>query len=154
MSSFTDADFEPVLGTDGKPTLREGRPLYRVKGGYYYEIGFKGSDLRLYVADGYITDGPSIPQQVKLLVPHSAIQSAFKAACIHDMLCEDTRFTLWEGCHIFAMAMEAEGTPHFWRSVFFHAVLFNRNRSKANADKITDEDVPTGDGDAGVRAGV
>lgn len=138
MSSFTDARWEPARLSDGRPKKRGGRQVYRIKGadgdGFYYEIGYRGSGLRVHVKEDFETDGPSIPGVVRWLVPPSVIEKSLKSAAVHDKLREDDRFTPLECDCVFLMAMQAEGTPNYWREQFFRAVRTNNSRARANPD--------------------
>ncbi|MFN3573620.1 MAG: DUF1353 domain-containing protein [Phenylobacterium sp.] len=134
MSSFTAARWEPT----GEKS--EGRPVYAIRGeagdGFRFYIGFKGSTLSVHVPEGFLTDGPSIPGFVRWAIPKSVIEACLKSSAVHDLLCEDPRFTRLAADAIFLTAMEAEGTPPFWREVFFRAVRTNDSKARRNPDEI------------------
>lgn len=134
MSSFTAAAWEPTGEKD------EGRPLYAIRGaegdGFDFYIGYKGSSLWVHVPEGFLTDGPSIPSIVRWAIPKSVIQATLKSAAVHDLLCEDPRFERHEADAIFLTAMYAEGTPSFWREVFFQAVRTNKSKARRNPDEL------------------
>lgn len=122
MSSFTRADFE---ATGEK---RNGRKLYRIVGGFTFDIGYLGSGLSIQVPDGFVTDGPSMPWIARKLLP---TRTMTKASAVHDLLREDLRFSKLEGDAIFLTAMQAEGTPVWLRELAFLAVRLNNSRARA-----------------------
>lgn len=132
-TSFTDADFVLVLGK-----RREGRQVYRIRGrngnGMRFELGYEGSGLSVRVPENFETDGPSIPGAVRWLIPYGVIEKAMKSAAVHDLLCEDPRFSRDDADAQFWAAMSAEGTPRFWRWVFFQAVIHNKSKERYNVD--------------------
>lgn len=134
MSTFTAARWEPTGEKD------DGRPVYAIRGetgdGFYFYIGFKGSTLWVHVPEGFLTDGPSIPSALRWAIPKSAIQACLKASAVHDLLCEDPRFSRATADAIFLTAMEAEGTPAFWREAFFQAVRTNKSKARRNPDEV------------------
>lgn len=119
MSSFTRATFEPTGQT------RLGRAVYAAAETFWYEIGFLGSGLRVEVAKGDRTDGPSVPFWALPVFP---VGRLIKASAVHDKLRADLRFTKLEGDAIFLAAMQAEGAPAWQREVAFLLVRLNRNR--------------------------
>lgn len=147
-SSFTAADFEPVLDARGKHRKVEGRKLYRIRGangdGMWFHIGHLGSGLAVHIPEGFVTDGPSIPPAVGWAVPKGAKEKAMKSAAVHDYLCEHPGFTRPEADAQFLIAMHAEGTPPLWREVFFRAVRYNN--SKAIRDENAQLDLFDGRG--------
>lgn len=130
MSSFTKATWEPTGRKD------DGREIYRILGnpgpGFLFYIGYEGSTLYVHVPEGFLTDGPSIPSVVRWMVPKAAIRQAMKSAAVHDLLCEDPRFDRETADAIFLTAMDAEGTPAFWREVFFRTVRYNKSKAQRN----------------------
>jgi hypothetical protein len=147
MSSFTQARFEPTGAS------REGRPVFRVRGrdgdGLHFYIGFKGSGLSVHVPEGFETDGPSIPSTglaglLCRIIPQSAIERAMKSAAVHDLLCEDARFDRSAADAEFWAAMSVEGTPSFWRWVFFNAVITNRSKQRFNREISFDGELRPG----------
>lgn len=152
MSSFTDARFEPVLDAKGKPFKREGRKVYAIRGhsgdGMTFHIGYVGSGLSVRVPEGFQTDGPSVPTVksnglllkvvgvVASVVPQSAIDRAMKSAAVHDYLCEHPRYSRADADAQFWAAMHAEGTPGFWRDLFFKAVTTNNSKARYNDDEM------------------
>ena len=123
MSSFTEARFEPT------GERRQGRKLYRVVGGFDFDIGYLGSGLRVRVPAGFLTDGPSIPIAFRWALPTNRM---VKASAVHDMLREDRRFSKLEGDAIFLTAMQVEGTPAWLREIAFLAVRLNGSRRFAD----------------------
>ncbi len=119
MSSFTQA----LLVTTGKSSLW--RPKYKCVGGFKYDIGYLGSGLSVVVADGFESDGPSVPWWCLWFIKLGCM---IKSAIIHDALRKDLRFSLVEGNAIFFAAMEAEGTPKWQRWICLLAVSTNKNR--------------------------
>ncbi|QNH91685.1 hypothetical protein SR18_gp034c [Caulobacter phage SR18] len=140
MSSFTEAAWEPVQGKK-----REGRQVYRIKGrngdGLWFYIGFKGSGLAVHVPENFETDELSIPGAVGWLVPKAVKAKAVRSAAVHDLLCEDPRFSRPDADAQFWAAMTAEGVPPFWRKVFFDAVTTNNSKERYNANIAFDGEV-------------
>jgi hypothetical protein len=147
LSSFTAAKFEPVILPNGKQKTREGRKVFRVLGadgdGMRFHVGFPGSGISVHVPEGFETDGPSIPTLqseglaaalglITWVVPQSARNRAMKASAVHDLLCEDPRFERAAADGEYWVAMSAEGTPRFWRWVFFRAVTLNKSKERHN----------------------
>ncbi len=121
MSAFTEATFT-ALGE-----ARMGRDLYRVDG-LAFDIGRKGSGLTIRVPDGFVTDGPSIPRWMWLVIPtHRMV----KSAALHDFMRERLEFTKLTGDAIFLSAMQAEGTPAWLCWCAFLAVSLNFSRARA-----------------------
>ena len=139
MSSFTQAKFERVVDANGRHAKNKaGRYLWRVCEAFYWELGFEGSGNRIWVPKGFVTDGPSIPPALAWLIPRGVTERAMLSACVHDMLREDDRYSLEDGNEIFRFCMIAEGTPAFWREVFYHAIQFNKSRTKHNEQAVYD----------------
>lgn len=135
MSSFTSASWEKTdLPAD------DGRPIYAIRGavgrGFIFWIGYEGSTLSVRIPEGFLTDGPSIPSIVRWAIPKSARERAMKAAAVHDLLCEDPRFDRLTADAIFLTAMKAEGTPAFWREVFFRAARTSGSKARRNPDEV------------------
>lgn len=134
MSSFSDARWVPTELKEG------GRTIYAIRGadgdGFRFYIGFKGSTLYVHVPEGFLTDGPSIPGVVRWMIPKSVIERTLKSSAVHDLLCEDPRFDRLTADAVFLTAMKAEGTPAFWREVFFRAVRTNKSKARRNPDEL------------------
>lgn len=127
MSSFTEATFEDT----GKTRL--GRRIYRIKGpegaGLIYYVGFVGSNVRVYVPEGFETDGPSVWPWLRWLIDRLWPCAPWMKACaVHDCFREDLRFSKLEGDDFFHMAMETEGTPFVLRELARFFVGLNQSR--------------------------
>lgn len=159
MSSFTKAELEPVIDpATGKQKRRAGRPVYRVAKDFYWELGFKGSGLRIYARKGYETDGPSRPTLASpglfnklaavllAVVPQRVWELAVPGSVIHDILREDLRFSLDEGNAVFWLCLEAVGMDGFWRDRLFDAVRSNTSRKRHNAEDLISGSVDPGCG--------
>ena len=136
MSSFTESRIERLPYRSS-----EGRPLFAVRGvagnGFFFDIGYEGSGLRVHVKEGFVTDLASDPTGILDLT--GAALKAIKAIILHDMLCENTLFTRLTADAICLMAMEAEGTPLIWRELIFAAIRTNTSRARRNPDELVFE---------------
>lgn len=133
MSSFTEASWATIPGK-----TREGRQVFRVKGrdgdGLWFFIGFKGSGLAVHVPENFETDELSIPGVLGWAVPKRIKQKAVKSSAVHDLLCEDPRFSRADADAQFWAAMAAEGVPYFWRKILFDAVTTNNSKERYNVE--------------------
>ena len=79
MSSFTK---------DLSITQLKDKQLWRVDKAFEYHVGKEDSHEIVYVPEGYVSDGASIPRWLWTVVGHPFGEYA-QAAVLHDMLCED-----------------------------------------------------------------
>jgi len=79
LSSFTK---------DLSITQLKDKQLWRVDKAFEYHVGKEDSHEIVYVPEGYVSDGASIPRWLWTVVGHPFGEYA-QAAVLHDMLCED-----------------------------------------------------------------
>lgn len=102
--------------------------LYRTTRPLEYEIGLKGSGLRVTVPTGFETDLASVPRFLwPIFAPHDPRYAA--AAVLHDCLYRWDGFTRVVADAVFYEAMRALGTPRWKAKLMYIAVrLANRWR--------------------------
>lgn len=84
-SSFlTPLEYEAVPGL-----FWDGRQVYKILKPFVYEIGFKGSGVRIEVEAGFLTDFASIPPLADNLFGLNPMGRHNKAVVIHDKLYAD-----------------------------------------------------------------
>ena len=110
--------------------------------GFYYYFYYNGKYSYVYIPEGYLTDGASIPRIFWNLLPPWGQYGA--AAIVHDYLCEfleivvegyATRITRKEADQILCDAMESLEVPWYPREVIHAAV--NGYRIVARVSKPT-----------------
>lgn len=138
MSSYTRARHQKIDGG-----------LYRVisksPDGMWFYVGGTNSPIGVMVPNGFITDGPSMPDWVKRVLVWLGMlewvtESLLKASAVHDRMREDTQFSILEADCYFLIAMKADqknwdGDPIFkfiLREGAFLAVRTNKARSTRN----------------------
>lgn len=119
MSGFTTPlNLEPISG-----------PMpYRTTRDLVYDIGVKGSGLRVVVPAGFETDLATVPRLLwPICAPHDPRYAG--AAVLHDYLYDWDGFTRVVADGIFYEAMRALGTPR-WKAVMMYVGvrLWNRWR--------------------------
>lgn len=119
MSNFTTSlQLEPQPETGLFKTTRE----------LVYEIGLKGSGLKVTVPAGFETDLASVPRFLwSIFPPHDPHYAA--AAVVHDYLYRWDGFTRVVADAVFYEAMRVLGTPKWKAKAMYIAVrLVNRWR--------------------------
>lgn len=139
MSSYTRSTWRKV-----------NKRQYRVYGeagqGTTFYVGYPGSGRGVYIPEGFLTDGPSMPPWarfvLKLLGVHGwIVECLLKASLVHDFMRESREFTLIESDAYFLIAMEADRknwrgprwATALLRDVAFSLVRMNRSRVQHNA---------------------
>lgn len=115
MSSFTEPlELTPVGYRNGKLLWATLRP-------FAYEIGLKGSGLRLLVPEGFQTDLMTMPRIFwPFLPPHDP---RYAAACVlHDYLCRWQGFSRVVADAVFYEALRVLGVGWFKATLIYAAV--------------------------------
>ena len=110
MSSFT----EPLTVT------KVGERLWRVDREFVYCVGELGSNDRVTVEIGFITDFASVPQVFWSILPPDGQYT--QAAVLHDWLYLKQTRTRKEADKIFLEAMEVLGVAWWKRNIMYQAV--------------------------------
>lgn len=122
VSSFTEAKIEKT----GKK--RHGRPIYRVKESFFYEVGFIGSGLKIEIPAGFESDLVSAPWWCAWLLPLDHMK---RPAILHDYLREKRPdIELWRTNLIFLEAMYADRTIEPAKTLAWLATRTNKNRER------------------------
>lgn len=129
MSKFTN--FDPKTTLVPIPYAKEilGKEHWVVTKGFEFYVGQKQEDHFVYIPNGYLTDGATVPSFLKRLVPTWGTYGA--ATIVHDYLCEHlevvvkgqrVKITRAESDRIFLEAMEVLGVPKWRRYPMYIAV--------------------------------
>lgn len=105
------------------------KDYYQVNQAFKYYVGDKEDDTWIYVPQGFLTDGASVPNIFWVLIPPWGRYGA--AAVVHDFLCE--YLTVWVrgvptkvdreyADKIFLEAMTVLEVPEWKRTVMYYAV--------------------------------
>lgn len=106
-----------------------GKDHWRTLEGFRYYLGEKYSDSWVYIPEGYLTDGASVPRIFWGLLPPWGEYG--QAAIVHDYLCEFLSITVGgvpvsitrkRADEIFHEAMKVLGVPAYKRLPMFYAV--------------------------------
>lgn len=142
MSSYTKARHQEIGGG-----------LYSVLAedhiGMWFYIGSAASGQGVLVPHGFITDGPTLPRWLKILLRllgllRWVIECLLKASAVHDLMREDRRFSLLESDCYFLVALKADQKnwkgPQWacsvLREVSFIGVRTNRGRAVRNPQGV------------------
>ena len=130
MSSFTsNLKLESTGNSDSA-----GGPLYRTTRPLVYEVGAKGSNARIEVPKGFITNLGSVPRIWILQYLYRDIVSPHgrwvAAPVLHDWLCNErfegqqqlSGFSRFEADAIFRSALKVLGAPYHKRQTIYLAV--------------------------------
>lgn len=83
---FSKFDSDAMLAFSDEASRELGKDYWRLFNSLSYDIGYKGSDRKVIVPAGYLTDGASVPRIFWWVVSPQGRHGA--AAIIHDYLCE------------------------------------------------------------------
>lgn len=138
MSSFTEANVEPVILPDGSVKRRpSGHIVYRLTSDFWFYLGNPADGRGFLVRKGTETDGPSIPYRLKRWLPRGLwnwlCRKLAKSSYVHDQAREDESLSKLEGDCIFFIAMHVDRVEPALRWLAFVAVYFNNSRIKWNA---------------------
>ena len=106
-----------------------GKDHWRVMNPFRYYLDDKYSNRWVYVPEGYLTDGASVPRLFWNLVPPWGVYG--QAAIVHDYLCEflsitvdgmSQNITRKQADRIFLEAMKVLEVPAYLRYPMFYAV--------------------------------
>jgi len=121
VSRFTNATFEATH------LYRDGRMLYRVFG-LSFDLGKKGSNLTVTVPDGFVTDGPSVPDWAWPFIPTELM---VKSAALHDYMRERLFYSKSLGDAVFYEALKVECKHRWLCRLAYLAVALNKSRARA-----------------------
>lgn len=93
MSTFTRFDAEAHVTYHPYASKTLGKDYWVLTKAFTYAIGSKDSKDKVYVPEGYLTDGASVPRMLWSLIPPWS--SYGQAAILHDYLCEYGIATRW-----------------------------------------------------------
>ncbi len=123
MSRFTEATWQDTGQT------KNGRPLVCLTSPLAYEVGFLGSGWSIEAAKGFCTDLASLPAWFARTAAGTRLRDQIaRAAIVHDLMRNDTRWPKLLGDYVFFEAMGVDRVPLAWRLICFAAVLINFRR--------------------------
>ena len=111
MSSFTTALLVSPL-SDGKSWV--------IVTNFGYDVGEEGSEDRVHVATGFVTDFASVPRLLWWALPKWGLYG--NAAVIHDWLYWDQKRTRKEADQVMFEAMEVLKVPQIKKNLIYRAV--------------------------------
>lgn len=129
MSEFTNFDPKTTLIKNAYASEMLGQEHWVVTKGFEFYIGKKEDNCYVYIPQGYLTDGATVPEHLKRLVPTWGVYGA--ATIVHDYLCEYLSFingdtvepiTRARSDFIFLQAMSILGVPWYRRIPMYLAV--------------------------------
>jgi hypothetical protein len=105
MSSYTEARHQNIGG--GLYCIVSDPP------GMWFYVGNPSTGLGVLIPDGFITDGPSFPYWLRILLHLVGLRTwvtdcLLKASAIHDRMREDRQFSLIESDCYFLIALKAD----------------------------------------------
>ena len=123
MSRFTEAAYDLTGET------KNGRPLACLTSPLAYEVGFLGSGWTITAPTGFCTDLASLPAWFARTAAGTRLRDQIaRAAIVHDLMRNDTRWPKLLGDYVFLEAMGVDRVPLGWRLICFAAALINFRR--------------------------
>ena len=144
MSSFTRFSSELSIRYDAEASRVLGTNHWRVVTPFRFYIGSVDSGRWVYIPEGYLTDGASVPSIFWSLLPPWGVYG--QAAVVHDIVCEYLTITdnglphhisRAECDSISLEAMIALQVPATKRSVIYGAVCAYRLLARVNTPTAT-----------------
>ena len=145
---FTQFDTQLSIQYDADASKVLGKDYWRVLDAFKYYVGNKAQNIWVYVPEGYLTDGATVPRPFWSIIPPWGNYG--QAAVVHDILCETQQLyfdgklipiTRKRADQIFLNAMEVAGVSKWKRYLMYTCVrAWAIGRSwfnlKADADKL------------------